>query len=74
MNAMIFAAGLGSRLRPLTNNKPKALVKVAGFTMLDLALRKMEQAGINKVIVNIHHHGEQIRQFLKTYCFTTLTL
>ncbi len=64
---MIFAAGLGSRLRPLTNNKPKALVKVAGFTMLDLALRKMEQAGINKVIVNIHHHGEQIRQFLKTY-------
>ena len=67
MNAMIFAAGLGSRLRPLTNNKPKALIEVNGHTMLGLALKKLEKAGITKTVVNVHHHREQVIDFLKNY-------
>ncbi len=67
MNAMIFAAGLGSRLRPLTDNKPKALVEIQGKTMLELALRKMERSGITKVVVNIHHHREQMLRFLNNF-------
>lgn len=64
---MIFAAGMGSRLRPLTDNKPKALIEIQGRTMLELALRKMEQSGINKVVVNIHHHRDQMLRFLNTF-------
>ena len=67
MNAMIFAAGLGSRLRPLTNNKPKALVEINGFTMLEIALKKLENVGITKTVVNIHHHHQQIVDFLNNY-------
>ncbi|MGQ1891136.1 sugar phosphate nucleotidyltransferase [Thermophagus sp. OGC60D27] len=67
MNAMIFAAGLGSRLRPLTNNKPKALMEIKGITMLELALKKLENAGISKTIVNVHHHRTQVIDFLKNY-------
>jgi MurNAc alpha-1-phosphate uridylyltransferase len=67
MNAMIFAAGLGSRLRPLTNEKPKALVKIAGTTMLEMTLLKMKKAGIRKVVVNVHHHREQILDFLANF-------
>lgn len=64
---MIFAAGLGSRLRPLTNDKPKALVKMAGTTMLEMALLKMKEAGISKVVVNVHHHRKQILEFLSAF-------
>lgn len=67
MNAMIFAAGLGSRLRPLTNDKPKALVKIEGTTMLEIALKKIENAGITKTVVNVHHHHRQIVNFLSNY-------
>ncbi|MFW5753548.1 MAG: nucleotidyltransferase family protein [Marinilabiliaceae bacterium] len=67
MNAMIFAAGLGSRLRPLTDKKPKALIEVNGRPLLEIALRKMEHAGINKVVVNIHHHRDQILNFLENF-------
>lgn len=64
---MIFAAGLGSRLRPLTNDKPKALVEIDGFTMLEIALKKLENAGITKTVVNIHHHHRQVVDFLNNY-------
>ncbi|MGM0377161.1 MAG: sugar phosphate nucleotidyltransferase, partial [Bacteroidota bacterium] len=67
MNAMIFAAGLGSRLSPLTDEKPKALIEVNGRPLLEIALRKMEHAGMKKVVVNIHHHREQMLHFLESF-------
>ena len=64
MKAMIFAAGLGTRLRPLTDNKPKALVEVAGKTLLQRAIEKVSEAGFREIVVNIHHFGDQIIDFL----------
>ena len=67
MNAMIFAAGLGTRLRPLTNDRPKALVEVNGKTLLEHNVVKLKEAGFNRIVVNIHHFGEQIIEFLKAH-------
>ncbi len=67
INAMIFAAGQGSRLKPLTSYCPKALVRVAGKPLLEMALRKMEGLGVQKTVVNVHHHSSQIFDFLKTF-------
>lgn len=64
MNAMILAAGLGTRLRPLTEKTPKALVKVEGIPLLEIALLKLKAAGIRNVVINIHHLGELIMKFL----------
>jgi NDP-sugar pyrophosphorylase family protein len=64
MKAMILAAGLGTRLRPLTNDRPKALVTVAGRTMLEIALARLRQFGVSEVIVNTHHYAEQISRYL----------
>lgn len=64
MKAMIFAAGLGTRLRPLTNNKPKALVEVKGISLLELTIKKLLQNGFSEILINIHHFGEQVLQFL----------
>ncbi len=61
MQAMIFAAGLGTRLRPLTNNKPKALVEINGKTLLERNIEKLLSFGINKIVVNIHHFPEKMR-------------
>ena len=52
---MIFAAGLGTRLRPLTDNMPKALVSVAGKTMLERVILKLKDAGFHDITINIHH-------------------
>lgn len=65
MKAMILAAGLGIRLRPLTNDRPKALVKVAGKTLLEITLRRLAAFGIRDVIVNVHHFAEMITDFLQ---------
>jgi len=62
---MIFAAGLGTRLRPLTNDKPKALVEVAGMPLLEIALRRLKWFGIDEVMVNVHHFAGQVEQFLE---------
>jgi len=61
MKAMLFAAGLGTRLRPLTDHKPKALIEAAGKTLLEWNLLKLNKAGIHEVVVNIHHFPEQMR-------------
>ena len=65
MKAMIFAAGLGSRLKPLTDNLPKALVPVAGKPMLEHVILKLKAAGFNEIVINIHHLGQQIIDFLE---------
>jgi len=61
---MILAAGLGTRLRPLTNDRPKALVTVGGRTMLEITLARLRQFGVIEVIINTHHHAEMIRDYL----------
>jgi len=65
MKAMIFAAGLGTRLRPLTNNRPKALVEVGGITMLERVISRLKSYGINDIVINVHHFGEKIIEFLQ---------
>lgn len=62
---MIFAAGLGTRLRPLTDSIPKALVPLGGKTLLQYQIEKLRDAGIRDIIVNVHHFPEQIRDFLR---------
>lgn len=64
MKAMIFAAGLGTRLRPLTDRLPKALVPVGGKTMLERVILKLRDAGIDRMVINVHHHAEKIMGFL----------
>ena len=54
---MIFAAGMGTRLRPLTNKLPKALVPVAGIPLLERVILKLADAGFNDITINIHHLG-----------------
>lgn len=63
MRAMILAAGIGSRLRPLTNDRPKALVEVGGVPLLELVLRRLVNAGVDGVIINAFHFAEQIERF-----------
>ncbi|HVN19946.1 MAG TPA: nucleotidyltransferase family protein [Dongiaceae bacterium] len=65
MKAMVLAAGLGTRLRPLTDNRPKALVEVAGHTLLEITLRRLASFGIREVIVNVHHFADTIVDYLK---------
>lgn len=64
MKALIFAAGLGTRLRPLTDNKPKALVEVGGVPMLERVIVKLIAAGITEIAVNVHHFPDQIIDFI----------
>ena len=64
MKALVFAAGLGTRLRPLTDTMPKALVPVAGVPMLGRVLCKLRDAGIGSFVVNVHHFAGQIEQYL----------
>jgi len=62
---MIFAAGLGTRLRPYTNDRPKALVEVDGKPLIEWAIRRLRYCGFNDIVVNVHHFGEQLIQFLE---------
>lgn len=66
MKAMVLAAGLGTRLRPLTNDRPKALVEVAGRTLLEITLARLRSFGIREVIINVHHFADMILEFLKS--------
>jgi NDP-sugar pyrophosphorylase family protein len=66
MKAMVLAAGLGTRLRPLTDHKPKALVEVGGRTLLEITLKRLRDFGIRDVIVNVHHFADAILDCLQT--------
>jgi NDP-sugar pyrophosphorylase family protein len=66
MKAMILAAGLGTRLRPLTNDRPKALVEIAGRTLLEITLSRLRDFGIHDVIINVHHFAEMVIEYLRT--------
>ncbi|MGA8142806.1 MAG: nucleotidyltransferase family protein [Candidatus Acidiferrales bacterium] len=65
MKAMVLAAGLGTRLRPLTDNRPKALVEVAGRTMLEITLSRLRDCGVREAIINVHHFADAILEYLK---------
>ena len=65
MRAMILAAGLGTRLRPRTDTRPKALVEVAGRTLLEITLSRLSSFGVRDVIINVHHFPEMILDYLK---------
>lgn len=62
---MILAAGLGTRLRPLTEKIPKALVEIQDFSLLELMIRKLKYHGFNEIIVNVHHFADQIINFIE---------
>ncbi len=66
MNAFIFAAGLGTRLKPLTDTMPKALVPVAGKPLLAHVVEKLKAAGCKKIVINIHHFGDMIIDYVKS--------
>ena len=65
MKAMIFAAGLGTRLRPLTDTMPKALVKVCGKTLLEYSIEKLKAAGFTQIVINVHHFADMIREYVR---------
>jgi NDP-sugar pyrophosphorylase family protein len=64
---MILAAGLGTRLRPLTNDRPKALVEVEGRTLLEITLARMRAVGVHEVIVNVHHFAKKVIDYLAAH-------
>ena len=67
MNALILAAGLGTRLGEYTSDRPKALVQVAGRTMLEHQLRHLQAAGFDRFVINIHHFAASVREFLEAH-------
>lgn len=67
MKAMILAAGLGTRLRPLTDTRPKALVELNGRTLLEITLERLQGFGVREVIVNVHHFAEMVVEYLRAH-------
>jgi NDP-sugar pyrophosphorylase family protein len=67
MKAMILAAGLGTRLRPLTNDRPKALVELGGRTLLEITLSRLLKFGVREVIVNVHHFANLVVDYLRAH-------
>jgi mannose-1-phosphate guanylyltransferase len=61
---MILAAGLGTRLRPITDTRPKALVEIAGHTLLEITLNRLRGFGIREVIINVHHFADMVIDYL----------
>jgi len=70
--AMIFAAGLGTRLKPLTDTMPKALVPVGGQPLLDINIRRLMDQGYDRFVVNIHHFAQQIIDYVKEQDYAPL--
>ena len=67
MRAMVLAAGLGTRLRPLTDSRPKALVKIGGRPLLDITLSRLRKFGINDVVINAHHFADMLSDYLDAH-------
>ncbi len=67
MKAMIFAAGLGTRLKPLTDTMPKALVPVGGKPLLEILIRKLIATGFTEIVINVHHFAEQIVRYVEEH-------
>ena len=67
MKAMVLAAGLGTRLRPLTNHRPKALVEVDGRTLLEITVTRLREGGVREVIINVHHFAPMMLEYLKAH-------
>jgi NDP-sugar pyrophosphorylase family protein len=65
MRAMILAAGLGTRLKPLTDITPKALIKIKNQTLLELQIKKLKAEGFDEIIINVHHFADRIKEYLK---------
>ncbi len=66
LKAMIFAAGLGTRLKPITDKMPKALVKISGKPLLWHTIQKLKTAGFDEIIINVHHFADQIIDYVKS--------
>lgn len=67
MKAMLFAAGLGTRLKPLTDTMPKAMVPVGGRPLIDITLSRLVASGATEVVINVHHFGQQIIDYVQTH-------
>jgi mannose-1-phosphate guanylyltransferase len=67
MKAMVLAAGLGTRLRPLTDTRPKALVEINGRSLLEITLTRLKGCGIRDVIINVHHFADMVVEYLKAH-------
>jgi mannose-1-phosphate guanylyltransferase len=63
---MVLAAGLGTRLRPLTDDRPKALVEINGRTLLEITIARLREFGVTELVVNVHHHAEKVVDYLKS--------
>jgi NDP-sugar pyrophosphorylase family protein len=74
MKAMIFAAGLGIRLKPLTDNKPKALIELGGKTLLERSITYLKSYGISDITVNVHHYAQQIKDYLEQHHYFDLSI
>ncbi len=74
MKAMILAAGLGTRLRPITEKKPKALVKVGGVTLLEIAIKTLRANGFYDLIINVHHFADQVVEFIRNKDFKNINI
>ena len=74
MKAMVFAAGMGTRLRPLTDQTPKALVTVNGKTVLERVLFTLKNYGFDDVIINIHHFARQVKKFIEEKSFPDMKI
>ena len=72
--AMVLAAGLGTRMRPITDTKPKPLVEVAGKPLIDHVLDKLAEAGVRHAVVNVHHHADQMVAHLKARSAPRVTI
>ena len=66
---MILAAGNGTRLKPLTNTKPKALVKIKGIPLLEIVIRKLKKHGFTDIVINVHHFADMLIDFVKAHDF-----